>query len=181
MINKKDKKVVLLLLVCAVFMTIGFATYSKNLPFSGDVEVKASNWDVQFVADQCNVSIGSVTPTTKTVTADSWDFDATLSKPGDYFEATVTVKNAGTLNAKLTKLTMSTLTEAQAKYLTYKVTYGDTEYTATTEDLEIALNADATAYLKVRVDYVKPASAADLPSTATTVNVTGSLDFGLNE
>jgi hypothetical protein len=181
MINKKDKKIVWLLLVGALVMTVGFATYTQNLPFSGDVLVKASNWDVQFMADKCEVSSGSVPATTKSVTATDWNYAATLSKPGDYFEATVTVQNAGTLKAKLTKLTMSTLTAAEAKYLTYTVTYNGVDYTSTTEDLEIALDPDATANLKVRAEYVKPASSADLPSTATTVTLSGSLDFALNE
>ena len=51
----------------------------------------------------------------------SMTYKVTLSKPGDFYEFTVDVKNSGTFDASLTGITMTYLTEAQSKYLTYKV------------------------------------------------------------
>lgn len=183
--NNKEKKIVLLLLVCALFMTVGFAAYTKTLNLKGDIKVSSSNWDVGFVTGSSAVEGDSVEADSENLTADSWNYSAQLVSPGKHFTAHVTVKNSGTFNAKLTGLTMSTLTQEQAKYLKYTVYYNGTAFTASAttfaDDMDIVLEPGETAEVKVKVEYVKPESAADLPSTAATVTVTGSLAYALAE
>lgn len=176
--NKKERGIIVLLLVCAVFMTVGFANYAANLKINGDVTVKSSKWEIAYDPATLVPSENSVASSGE-VTGTDFDFIVTLAKPGDFYEATVNVKNGGTFDAELNKITMSTLTEAQKKYLTYTVTYGGTTYSETTSDLKVALASAASVPVKVRVEYVKPENSADLPQTAVEVNVSGQLDYKL--
>ena len=178
--NKKERGIIALLLVCAVFMTVGFAEYVATLNINGDVTVRSSKWEIAYDTASYEEVSGSQVASKKTVTGTDFDFEVTLNKPGDYYEATVDVKNNGTFDAELNKLTMSTLTEAQQKYLTYTVTYAGTEYTATTENLEVDLAASASEEVTVKVAYVAPENSADLPQDAdVTVEISGNLDYKL--
>ena len=64
-------------------------------------------------------------------------------------------------------------------YLEYTVTYASTDYTTTNTGLSgITLAAESgVEEIKVRVEYIQPASASDLPQTQQTVNLTASFDF----
>lgn len=178
--SKAELSLIVLLILIIGIMTVGFAAYSAKLNFGGtnNVTVKPAAWDVHFNTTNYTESTNSVAATAHNITATDYTFTATLEKPGDFYEATVTVENKGTIDAQLKKLTMSTLTAEQANYLTYKVTYAGTEYTATTDNLAIDLaNTTGTATLKVRVDYVTPSDASLLPQTEQTVTISGSLDY----
>lgn len=177
--NKKERGIIALLLVCAVFMTVGFANYVATLNIEGDVTVKTNKWEIAYDTATYVETENSAKASAKTIDATKFDFTVELTKPGDFYEATVNVKNGGTFDAELNKITMSTLDAAQQKYLTYTVTYGGTTYSATTEGLKVALAAGASTPVKVRVEYVAPANSAELPQTDTTVTVTGQLDYSL--
>ena len=114
---------------------------------------------------------------TNSLSKTSVTFSVHLSKPGDFYEATADAKNFGTINAVLKKLTMTALTEAQAKYLKYSVYYDGTEYTATNNNLSLPLAAEASKPVKVRVEYLQPESSSDLPSQDQTITLTASLYY----
>ena len=175
--KKKDKRIILLLIVAVILMTVGFAGFAQQLTINGTVNVTASKWSVHYVTSSYEEASGSVAASSKTITDTDYEFTTTLTKPGDVYEATVNVTNDGTFDANLVKITMSTLTPAQQKYLTYTVTYAGTDYTATTGSLTLPLDAGATEALKVKVVYVQPADSSDLPSEDVEVEVTGSLDY----
>jgi len=164
-------------------MTIGFAAYTQTLNITGTVKVKGSPWDVHYIPNQITRTSGSVTPDSvggavqESVDETDFEFTVTLEKPGDFYEATITAKNFGTVAAQLKSITMSTLTTEQQKYLSYTVTYNGTDYTATTNNLAIAMAAGAEHPVKVRVQYLQPTNASDLPSSDVTVTVTGSLNY----
>lgn len=179
--QKKDKGIIVLLLIGAIFMTVGFATYAGKLNINGTVGVKTSKWSISYDKNSYSETTGSVEAAEKSITETDYTFKTTLSKPGDFYEATVNVKNEGTFNAKLTKITMSSLTEAQQKYLKYTVTYDETTYTQTTDNLQLQLAASGTKALKVRVEYLQPDNSTDLPSTDTSVTISGSLEYGMAE
>ena len=63
------------------------------------------------------------------------EFETTLNMPGDFYEFTIEVENTGDFDALLDSITISSLSDAQAKYLSHKVTYGTNEYTTTTTGL----------------------------------------------
>ena len=178
--NTKEKNVkgILLLLVIAVLiMSVGFAVYSQSLNINGTVTVKASKWDIRYNSTYTETTNSEVA-SAKSYSGDTtFSFTVTLNEPGDFYEATVEAENFGTFDAKMKKITMSSLTTDQAKYLSYTVTYGGTAYTATTDDLNVALAAGAKAPVKVRVEYLQPANSDDLPENDVVVTVTGSLDY----
>lgn len=176
--GKKTKGVMLLLVIAVILMTVGFAAYSQTLNINGNVTVKGSPWNVHYVNGTVTPSANSVTATAASVTNTDFTFTVTLEKPGDFYEATVTVKNEGTITAYLNKVTMSTLTTEQAKYLTYTVTYDSTAYTQTTDGIDnVSLAANGTVPVKVRVEYKSNTAQADLPANDVTVQVSGSLDY----
>lgn len=179
--ERKEKRFILFLLVAVVFMTVGFAAYEGALNINGTVKIQSNKWSVLYDSASYQESADSVAANSKTVAADNYTFDVTLSKPGDFYEATVAVKNDGTFGAEITGITMSTLTEAQQKYLTYTVTYDGTTYTETNDALALALNAGESKDMVVKVAYIQPADSQDLPSEETTVTVTGSIAYKLAE
>lgn len=181
MANKKRKVnlALVLLIIAVIAMTIGFAQYTAKLNINGTVNVKKASWSVHYVENDITESTGSVkADTTKTsVSKTDYKFTVTLEKPGDFYEATVKITNDGTLDAKLTDLTMGGLSAENQKYLTYTVTYDGTDYTASQTGLNLELKAGETKNVKVRVAYILPTNSADLPSEDTTVTVTGSFDY----
>ncbi len=181
MANRKKKEIgiIVLLLVAVAVMTIGFAAYTQTLNITGNLTVKGSPWNVHYELNNIVTTSGSVTPSpTPSLTKTDFSFTVTLAKPGDFYEATIQAWNEGTIDANLKKITMSSLDATQAKYLSYTVTYNNgTAYTGTSDITGVTLAAGAKHPVKVRVEYLEPASSADLPATDQTITVTGSLDY----
>ena len=89
--EKKDKGIIVLLLIGAIFMTVGFATYTGSLKINGTVNVKTSKWTIEYNKESYKEISGSVAATSKTISATDYTFTTTLSKPGDYYEAEISV------------------------------------------------------------------------------------------
>jgi len=175
--NRTLVVVVAILAVTVLCMSIGFANYGQDLVIEGNTTVEAASWDIHFKEGTYTESTGSTAATSYNLDTTAMDYEVTLAKPGDFYEFTVTVENGGTFDANLVKLTMTALTDEQAKYLTYTVTYDGTTYSATTDNLSIALDAGATKDVKVRVEYVQPDEATDLPSEEETVTLNATLSY----
>lgn len=170
--------VIAVLAFAILFMSVGFAAYGQNLAINGTATVKANKWSVHFDTESYAQTTGSVTPTTKTIDNLSVNYNITLEKPGNYYEFTIDVVNDGTFDAVLNSITMSTLSEAQKKYLKYEVTYDNSKYTETDTTLNADLVVNATKTVKVRVEYVQPAESTDLPSTdAVNLSLTAALAY----
>lgn len=179
--NKSTQVIVIAFLSLAIlFMTVGFALFASQLTINGTATVNPSKWSVHYVTNSYAESTGSVAATSTNITNTDVTYAITLDKPGDFYEFTINVINDGTFNATLTALTMSTLTTAQQKYLTYTVTYDGTDYTASNSSLALSLpytNGSNTKTVKVRVAYIQPENSADLPQSAVNVTLTASLDY----
>lgn len=171
--------VIVLLAVAVVTMSVGFAAFTQTLNINGNVQVASSVWNIQFDTASYVESSGSVAVSAdnRTLTGTSMSYNVTLTKPGDFYEFTVNVKNTGTFDANLTGITMSALTTEQAKYLAYEISYNGTVYTSTSSDLSISLAKSSTAPVKVKVSYIQPDDPADLPSSEVTVPLTASLTY----
>lgn len=173
--------VILVLAVAILFMSVGFAAYSTTLNINGTATVKANKWSVHFVDTSYAETTGSVAATTHTISDTSATYTVTLTKPGDFYEFSVDVINDGSFDAVLKSITMSTLSAAEAKYLTYTLTYDGTAYTASQSGLSLSLpyaTGSNTKTVKVRVSYVQPENSADLPTTEdATVTLTASLGY----
>lgn len=171
---------ILLLVVIVLVMSVGFASFSENLDIKGTTKVTGSSWNVGFDDSSYEESSGSVTvdANSRTLTGTSMTYELSLSKPGDFYEFTIDVVNNGTFDASLTGVTVTTLTEAQAKYLTYKLYYNGTEYSGTTSNITgVTLASGGTVPVKVRVEYIQPTLASDLPASTQTITLDASLSF----
>lgn len=169
---------IIALAVAVVFMSVGFALYSQQLTLNGVATVKPASWNVKFdTTTGATVAQGSVAATTSNLTDTAYTYSFTLNKPGDYFEVDLSVVNAGTINAILKKITMTGIDANNSDYLKYTLTYAGTPYTQTTEGLSTALNSEATAAVKVKVEYLLPGDSAKLPQTEQTVTIFGALDY----
>ena len=170
--------VIAILAVAVLTMSVGFAAFTQTLNIDGNVTVASSVWNIAFDTASYKESNGSVSASNKTIDGTSMTYNVTLTKPGDFYEFTVNVKNTGTFDANLTGISMNSLTTEQAKYLTYEITYNGTEYTTTTSSLSVALaKTTGVAPVKVRVEYIQPDDPADLPSSEVNVSLTASLTY----
>ena len=175
--KKRNRKKIILSLLILLLLTIsvGYAVLSTTLNINGTSKISSATWDVHF--ENIQVTSGSVSATraasldTATTTI---DYNVDLTKPGDFYEFTVDVKNAGSINAKLGALpTLSGVSTEQDVYTNYTVTYKDGS--AIKADDKLA--SGETKTLKVRVEFDKNITDDQLPSTAQTLNLTFAMNY----
>ncbi|NLC48178.1 MAG: hypothetical protein GX758_02340 [Tenericutes bacterium] len=179
---KVQTTLIIILVVFVLTMSIGFAAtaYVQMLNFNGTANVTAASWEIAFDQASYTESTGSVAATTHSLTGTTMSYSVALVSPGDFYEFTVNVKNTGTFSANLKSLTMSGLTAAQDKYVTYQITYNNgTTYTTSDPNISgvVLLKNTGTASVKVRIEYVQPADEDDLPVTDQQLNLIASLTY----
>ena len=174
----KDKKKkylsIIILLLLLVGVTVGYATLSSNLNISGTSSIGAPDWDVHF--ENLSVKSGSVSASAPTISSNKLNitYSCALAKPGDYYEFTVDVKNAGTIDAKLSALpTISGVSTAQDVYVNYTFTHTDGTAIAAGETLA----AGASKNFTVKVEFDKNITSAQLPTTAQELSLVASMNY----
>lgn len=176
--------IIALLAVAILVMSVGFAVgaFNSTLNIGGDANVtlKKAKWEVKFKSgslDEIVVPTGNPAPASATLTDTALTFTATL-KYGEKYQFSAVIENTGTIDAKLSSLTMSSLTDAQKKYLTYTVKYGDNTYTSSQDTLSIPLLSESEQTVIVTVEYKALTTDAVLPSTADeTVTLSAALNY----
>ena len=124
--NKKTKKIVMLIVLLMLLVGIGYASLKLQLTINGTTTIKNNNFSIKFA--NIVAKEGSVTPTTAaTIGSDnvSVSFDVVLSNPGEYYGFNLDVVNAGALGAVIESFNKTALTEEQQKYLSYEINYVD--------------------------------------------------------
>ena len=172
--NKKTQVYLIIILVVAILIGIGYAILTSNLNILGNTTINKNTWDIHL--ENLSVTDGSVTATTPAAidsNKTTVNFTVKLTQPGDYYEFTVDEVNAGTIDGMISSIVKTGLTESQAKYLDYTVNYSDG--TAVSEKQLLAANQTET--IKVRVAFKKDLTASDLPTTDTTLNLSFSLNY----
>ena len=175
--------VAVVLLAIILIMSIGFAAYSQTLNIGGtnDLIVKRAAWSVHwntsYNTNGYQLTTGSQSIGTPNVTNTDVTFTTTLNEIGEFAEFTVQAQNDGTIDAQLSAITISGLSAAQQAYTAVTVTYAGTPYTSSQTGLSTALNAGNTALVKVRVEYIEPATAGSLPTADQTISLTVSFDY----
>ena len=175
--NIKDRKALTLglclVVVCVFTSTIAYAALSAVLTIQGSAQVTSSNWDIHL--DNVKVtsdSVSGITPSITTPTTAS--FSTTLNMPGDFYEFTIDVVNAGSIDAMINSVTKEpTLTETQAKYINYIIEYENGK-ARTTKQL---VSKNSSVRLKVRVEFRKDVIASDLPTTSETLNLSFTVNY----
>ena len=165
--------------ICVIAMSIGFAQFTAPLNITGTATVEAASWNVAFDTTKYTESEDSVAATEHSVTADTASFTIALTEPGDFYEAEYLVKNTGTFDAKLASVAFTKKPTAdQSKYLTFTVTVDGTTYDTDTTGLNVALaKTTGTHVVKIRVDYVQPDSATELPTEQQVVELSVTLGY----
>ena len=117
--NNKIQNIVLgVLAVGLIGITVAYASLSQNLTINGTAKVAAATWDVHFEGMNAGTATGYATiPTTGKLAASGTSVSGnigTLKAPGDTITYTFNVKNAGSINAKISSITAPNLTCAPA-------------------------------------------------------------------
>ncbi len=175
--KKKKYLSVIILLLLLVGITVGYATLSSNLSISGTSTINSASWDVHF--ENLSVTAGSVDAledNEPTISADSLNitYGIELTQPGDFYEFTVDVKNAGSVDARLSELpTLGGVTTEQDKYVNYTFTHTDGSAIAVGETLA----AGASKSFKVRVEFDENVSSTDLPKSRQDMTLTVDMNY----
>lgn len=117
--NNKVQNIVLgVLAVGLIGITVAYASLSQQLTINGTAKVAAATWDVHFEGMSAGAATGYATlPTTGKLTASGTSVSGnigTLKAPGDTITYTFNVKNAGSINAKISSITAPKLSCAPA-------------------------------------------------------------------
>ena len=118
-----------ILLVLAVFISIGFAYLSTNLAINGTSLFKKSSWDVHF--DNIEIDSGSVQLQTgdyaPTISNDGLtvSYKITCNIPGEYYKFNIDVVNDGSLNAKIDSINAPTIPQGYEDNILFSLKYLD--------------------------------------------------------
>ena len=162
---KKNYVVIMVLVGLVCLLAIGFAAFGTNLRINGTANID-SNWSVEIINIESKDKVGSAEDTVSPVyTKTSATFKTTLVSPGDSMTYDVTIKNKGTIDAKVDKITLTDSNNPAIIFETSGISKGD------------VLLAGDTAVFKVKVSYNK-----DVTSQPDTLNasLTVKLDYVQN-
>lgn len=117
----------LLVLFLILFISIGYALITSNLSISGTGAFKKNKWDVHF--DNLDIlkgeSLASVAPTVTGHNTTEISYTVNFNTPGDVYKFNVDIVNLGSIDAMVSLIGNTELTEEQQKYAEYTVTYKD--------------------------------------------------------
>ena len=177
--NRETKLIMVAILCVAVLgLTVAYSALSATLKVSGTGSVTAGTWDVKFTAatgSNSNTGATCNNPTLNNTTITN--VNPTFVKPGDSCTYTITVKNNGTIPAKLTGITPATpaisLSGADSATVNgkidYELTYGGTKVTSGVTGLTTALAKSGTTTITMKITFNSTATA--VPATAVTVTI----------
>lgn len=172
---KKKKYMIILLIIVITCINIGYASISSNMLINGTAIIQNKKWKIYF--DNVNINEQSVSakvePETVGNNTISIGYEVDLAKPGDFHEFTVDIVNDGDLTAVLDEFSITQLTDAQKKYLNYKVKYNDGNEIAKTDTIA----AHSSEKLLVKIEYLKDVTSADLPTADEAISLNVELTY----
>ncbi len=106
--NMRNSKNVIIVVICiaVLFMGVGYAVLSSKLTISGSGTI-ASTWDVKITGVTCSGTGDAYNVSNPTYSSTSATLNVGLKKPTDVMTCTITIKNNGSLNAKLSSVSNS--------------------------------------------------------------------------
>ena len=157
---------VIILLLLVMGLSIGYSILSTSFNINGTSTIKNSTWEIDVPTDGIECPTGAICtvdpsnpedlvpdegPTGAVIWLDGNTvyFKHLLVKPGDVFTFTTRFTNTGSINAKVSSVTTSSLNATAQRFMTYSVTYADGTEVRTGD----TLNAGASATFKVTVAY----------------------------
>lgn len=187
--QKKHREIYLVLLLLLV-ISVGFSYLTSQLDIFGNTTITKQSWNIHF--DSPTETTGNIDGTNRSIAdrgavslrenANSLivDFTATLDYPGDYYEFTVPVKNAGTIDAMIAESGL-TDTHTATDLVNFSITYADgtTDQTKTIAAKD-GLHAGKNNIIKVRVEYKKDVTndqVNNMAAVGVTISSTYSMTF----
>ena len=169
---RKNKKISTYFIIFFLLLIgVIYAILQANLQINGIAKIKSNTWDIHFNNIQVNENSVSIGTGDSAATIDSndnckVDFEVTLSVPGDFYEFTVDVVNAGTIDGMIGTITKTLkvnneLVSETPDYLDYNVTYDGGDPILEKHLLE----EGQTLTYKVRLEY--RSDIEELPNAAT--------------
>ena len=172
--NGKKSTALIILLLLLMTISVGYAALSASLNISGTSTISNNTWDIDTddadivcpTGEKCTIGPtnpedvtpddGKVTPENPNPTgAVIWMdgntvyFKHVLTVPGDVFTFTTVYTNNGTIDAKVSDVTTSSLNATAQRFMTYNVTYDD----GSAIQVGDTLAAGQSATFKVTVAY----------------------------
>ena len=169
--RNKEQVTIYFILFSLILIGVVYAILQANLQINGIAKIKSNTWDIHFDNIQINSNSVSIGDDDSAATIDpndtsKVDFSVTLSTPGDFYEFTVDVVNAGTIDGMIELLTQemkvnNEVVQKTPNYLNYIVTYEDDSSIL----LKHLLEAGETLTYKVRLEF--KTDIEELPEAAT--------------
>ncbi len=169
--NKVKKRYIVILLLVLLLMgvTVGYSVLSTSLTISGVTKIKTTKvWDVHF--ESVNVTEGSVKENVKphiNKGKTSITYSVDLAKPGDFYEFTITVRNSGSIDAKLSDAPMISGIDENDAYVKHTFTHNDNSPIVIGEGISVG---SAKKY-KVRIEYIESVPVEESKTYSITINI----------
>jgi len=157
--------------VAILGMSVGFAALQQALTITGTGTVRSATWSIAFTNLQSpNLSGATVdTAAQLSVNSTTLTFAVSLHKPGDSVQYNFDVKNSGSIDAKVSSVNITGVSDAATANVTYTLTYADNSPIAAND----TLTAGQTKSLKLTLSYnnVSEVPDTDIPlSIGATIN-----------
>ena len=166
-----------ILLLAIIALTIGYASMSQTLKITSSGSVNPGTWKVGFTTIEQTASGSATCPSASgTNSATVTISGIVLTKPGDSCTYVATVKNSGTISAKLSSAgtaTTPTITGTGTNATTDATTVkNNTTFTitpsSTIDTTNDTLTTNATGTVTMKVTY--NSGATTLPSASVTIS-----------
>ena len=104
--RRKNQKKYIIIVYLLALIGVGYAILQANLQINGTTKISSNTWDIHFDHIQVNQNSVSIGDSDSAATIDpnnncKIDFSVTLNVPGDFYEFTVDVVNAGTIDGMI--------------------------------------------------------------------------------
>ena len=179
----KHKNALIGALLAVVFiMAVGYAAFAQQLTINGSADI-TSKWDVHMDsegAEYVPTSTMGTTPTGSVNVADGGltaDFTANFTSPGDKITYTIPIVNAGTLNARLSNITLSSDTPGMdIQGLVATSEDGNIKYTVTSPGTGTLNANNGRATITIVAEFVDKAEGQENAQNVT-ANLTVTMTY----
>ena len=162
--ESKHKNALIGALLAVVFvMAVGYAAFAQQLTINGSAEI-TSSWDVHMESDGAAYNPESTMGTTPTGSVNVEEgglqatFTANFTSPGDKITYTIPIVNAGTLDARLSNITLSSDTPGMdIQGLVATSEDGNIKYTVTSPGTGTLNANDGRATITIVAEFVDKA------------------------
>ena len=153
--NKSNKNMVLALVAVAVVLLAVSALLTYKKSGNGGI-LNKDTWKVTILKDSYKELSGSIKAESVEITDTKMVYKLPLKNAGEFYEATVDVKNEGTIDAKMDAITIGGLTEQQQQGIQHTVTYDKNSFLNSATKLGYTLKAGETKQIDIFVLVNEP-------------------------